>query len=73
VGVAVTGIAGPDGGTLEKPVGLAYLGLAIQGSVWVETLHSVGDRKTVKEQTANKALNALRLRLSQWRPASSRP
>jgi nicotinamide-nucleotide amidase len=59
VGVAVTGIAGPGGGTAEKPVGLCYLAVDDR----VERKVFSGDRSTVKERAASTALNLLRLRL----------
>ena len=59
--VAVTGIAGPDGGSAEKPVGLVWLGLARRGGR-TATLRQVfpGDRAAVRRATVAKALRLLR-------------
>lgn len=59
VAVSVTGIAGPDGGTREKPVGLVYIGCYISGNVKVEEYHFDGDRIQVRERTAQTALMQL--------------
>lgn len=60
VGIGITGIAGPDGGTKEKPVGLVYVGCYINGSVTVKEYHFKGNRSKVREQTVVKALTLLR-------------
>ena len=57
--VAVTGIAGPGGGTPEKPVGLVYIGVCAPSAVRVHEHHFFGDRASVKEQTAEQALQHL--------------
>ena len=57
--VAVTGIAGPGGGTEEKPVGLVYISVASQSNILVTENHFSGDRETVRLQTAEKALSLL--------------
>lgn len=50
IAVALTGVAGPDGGTAEKPVGLVYLGCARRGGeTAVERHHFPGDRDAVRE------------------------
>lgn len=59
--LAITGIAGPDGGTPEKPVGLVYLALAHPGGVITRKLHWPGDRPKIKRRSALAALNMLRL------------
>lgn len=59
VAVAVTGIAGPDGGSEEKPVGLVYIGLATRTSYDVRRYLFEGDRTSVREQAALKALSWL--------------
>ena len=65
-GLSVTGIAGPDGGTEEKPVGLVFVGLSdAQGSP-VERLDLSAwarSRGSIRERSANRALDLLRLRL----------
>lgn len=61
--LAVTGIAGPDGGTPEKPVGLVYIGFAAGETVTARKFLFPGDRDTVRRQTANAALNMIRLHL----------
>ena len=60
VSISVTGIAGPDGGTDEKPVGLVYIGVCIRDSVVVEEFRFTGDRANVREQTVISALGLLR-------------
>ena len=55
--VAVTGIAGPGGGTPEKPVGLVYMALADGQTTRVEKHLFEGDRESIKLQTADAALN----------------
>lgn len=58
--VAVTGIAGPDGGSEEKPVGLVYIGCCIKDEVTVKECHFHGTRQEIREQSANVALDLLR-------------
>ena len=60
VSLAVTGIAGPDGGTDEKPVGLVYIACYINDKVTVEEHHFDGDRGQIREQSVIAALNLLR-------------
>ncbi|MCB9451310.1 MAG: nicotinamide-nucleotide amidohydrolase family protein [Anaerolineaceae bacterium] len=57
VSVSITGIAGPDGGTPEKPVGLTYIGLAGPDGLVVVNRHIWdGDREAVKAASASAAL-----------------
>ena len=57
--VAVTGIAGPTGGTEEKPVGLVFIAVAGGDGTRVTCSQFTGARKAIKEQTAQAALQAL--------------
>ena len=59
VGLAVTGIAGPDGGMPEKPVGLVYIALAAPDGEWVERQVWTGNRLENKEHSAEAALDLL--------------
>ena len=61
--LAVTGIAGPAGGTPEKPVGTVFIALASAAGVEVEPYLNPWDRLTFKEVTATQALERLRRRL----------
>jgi nicotinamide-nucleotide amidase len=63
VALAVTGIAGPTGGTDAKPVGLVFIGLAVGPGVRVERFVFPGERRVVKRWTAQTALNLVRLAL----------
>ena len=60
VAVAVTGIAGPDGGTEEKPVGLVYISCYCQGKVRTEKFQFKGSRAKVREASVASALILLR-------------
>jgi nicotinamide-nucleotide amidase len=64
VGMGVTGIAGPDGGTPEKPVGTVAIAVLVGADARVRTFQFVGPREMVKFQSAQAALNMLRLMLS---------
>jgi nicotinamide-nucleotide amidase len=63
VSVAVTGIAGPSGGTDEKPVGTVWFGWSVAGSVTTECVVFPGDRDAVRRQTVAHALSGLADRL----------
>ncbi len=55
VGISTTGIAGPGGGTAEKPVGLVYIGCAVRSNVYVEKNVFSGDQQ-VRRQAADRAI-----------------
>jgi nicotinamide mononucleotide (NMN) deamidase PncC len=61
VGVGVTGIAGPGGGTPDKPVGTVVIAVAVDEEVRVRTFQFIGPRDMVKFQAAQSALNMMRL------------
>jgi nicotinamide-nucleotide amidase len=65
VGVGVTGIAGPGGGTPQKPVGTVAIALVADREARVRTFQFVGAREQVKFQATQAALNMLRLMLDQ--------
>jgi nicotinamide-nucleotide amidase len=60
IGIAVTGIAGPDGGTTEKPVGTVYIGMATKNTVRSYLFHFAGSRQQIQEITAKTALDLVR-------------
>jgi len=60
IALAVTGIAGPGGGTPEKPVGLTYIALTAEDLERCERYLWRGDRWAIKEQSAEAALGILR-------------
>jgi len=61
-GIGVTGVAGPDGGTPEKPVGTVWIAVAYPGGCDVDCSHLIGSRTIVRTRSAQNALNMLRLR-----------
>jgi len=63
IGVSVTGIAGPSGGTAEKPVGLVYVGLYINGNIKTKKLNLSGDRQKIRNSTVINTLDWIRREL----------
>ena len=63
VGVGITGIAGPGGGTPEKPVGTVCIAVVVDGDERVRTFPFFGGREMVKFQSTQAAMNMLRLML----------
>ena len=63
VGIGITGIAGPSGGTPEKPVGLVFIGLADERGTEVREFRFPGDRERVRLLSSQFALEMLRRRL----------
>ena len=59
VAVAVTGVAGPTGGSVEKPVGTVWFGWSVQGQVSSACLQFDGDRAAVRAATVHHALTHL--------------
>ena len=63
VGVALSGIAGPGGGSVDKPVGTVWVGWCIDEQVWAECMHYSGTRQEIKKQSAAAAIRGLVERL----------
>lgn len=63
VAISTTGIAGPDGGSHDKPVGLVYIGIYINGKTTVNKYIFNGNRQEIRFRATKNALNDLRLRL----------
>lgn len=61
--ISVTGLAGPDGGTEEKPVGLVYIGINVKGKISVYEYRFKGDRMKIRECAATAALSLARMNI----------
>ncbi|MFY9115226.1 MAG: CinA family protein [Dethiobacteria bacterium] len=59
IGVGVTGIAGPSGGSAEKPVGTVYYAIDIDGKSYAKLLNLEGSRREIKENTVKEVLSDL--------------
>ncbi len=57
VALSATGVAGPGGGSAEKPVGTVCIGCAVRGACEVQVCHFSGDRDAVRRETVREALN----------------
>lgn len=60
IGIAVTGIAGPGGGTAEKPVGTVHIAVCTKKQIRHKLLKLSGDRRDVRESTTKNVLNLLK-------------
>jgi nicotinamide-nucleotide amidase len=63
-GIGITGIAGPGGGTADKPVGTVWRATCLDGEVEARLLTFVGDREAIRERAAQEALAALHRRVA---------
>ena len=63
IGLSTTGIAGPGGGTTDKPVGLVYIGLYMNGKSITEKFNLTGSRNEVRTRATTLALDMLRRNL----------
>lgn len=63
IGLSTTGIAGPEGGSDEKPVGLVYMGITINNKTIVKKYIFNGDRQQIRNRACKTLLNDLRLEL----------
>jgi PncC family amidohydrolase len=57
--ISVTGIAGPDGGTVDKPVGTVYAGFYYDGDVEVVRYNFSGDRQSIRKQTVGAVVDKM--------------
>lgn len=64
--VAVTGLAGPDGGTEKKPVGLVYIACSVKEKVTVQEYHFSGNREKIRENATAAALTLMRKRILEY-------
>lgn len=71
IAVSITGIAGPDGSSKEKPVGLVYIGIAAGDALDVEENIFSGNRNDIRRQTVHRALELLQGTLSRSFSASA--
>jgi len=67
IGVSITGIAGPDGGSREKPVGLVYIGVSMEKNTYIYKHFFKGDRTSIREQSVLSAIKHIILLLVEER------
>ena len=60
IGISTTGVAGPEGGTPDKPVGLVYIGLHMNGHTTTTKINALGTRNEIRQRAVNTALDLLR-------------
>ena len=70
VGAAITGIAGPGGGSPEKPVGLVFFGVATPEGVWLRKVDYPGSRATIRRRATIATLSLLLRKVRSGRSAA---
>ena len=60
ISVSITGVAGPKGGTKQKPVGLVYMALSANSNIISKKFNFLPDRKMHRQISANVAMNMIR-------------
>jgi nicotinamide-nucleotide amidase len=60
VGMAITGVAGPGGGTTDKPVGTVWICIDVVGSTTARRFNFLGDREEIRRRATQSALDMLR-------------
>ncbi|MCU0625448.1 MAG: competence/damage-inducible protein A [Gemmatimonadaceae bacterium] len=68
IGIAITGIAGPDGGTPDKPVGTVWIGIDVHGDARAHRAVYIGDRQEIRFRASQAALDLVRRRLLEREP-----
>ena len=66
IAIAVTGIAGPDGGTAEKPVGTIHFGLATAAGNWTRRVQLGSDRESNRRYASQLGLDLVRRHVQGW-------
>lgn len=66
VGISITGVAGPGGGTEEKPVGMVCMACSIRGKIRRETFYFSGDREKIRKSSVVQGLNLVREELLKY-------
>jgi len=64
IGLAITGVAGPGGGSEEKPVGTVWIAVDVNGDTQSRLFRMWGDREEIRQRSAQWAMELLRHRLS---------
>jgi nicotinamide-nucleotide amidase len=64
IGIAITGVAGPGGGTPEKPVGLVWIAVDLSGTVRTHGSRFIGDRAEIRFRSTQAALDMVRRMLA---------
>ena len=59
IGISISGIAGPDGGSVEKPVGTVYFGFVVNGVTYTQHMCFAGDREDVRQQSIDYAIEQI--------------